>query len=200
VKVSFGTGSLLLEIGKLRAILRHFPHSFFVSQRQSWRVIDLMGDAPQNPLLSSELRKRAACAISQIEEEERRRYAGVIRDLEEARRRLEAQIGVAHSPREPSISESQIMLVSPTYAKVGLYPKIAVCDKCGTFIDLEKLLRRASGYSPSCPVCGGGLIQVNVVFVCPKCSRVVELKPPISIGKPDPNGLSFAKDVAGHWC
>jgi hypothetical protein len=194
VKVSFGTGFLLLEVGKLRAILRHFPNSFFVAQRQSWRVIDLMGDAPQNPILSSELKKRAARAISQIEEEERRRrYAEVMRGLEETRRRLEAQIGVAHSTREPSISESQIMLVSPTYARVDLYPKIAVCDKCGTFIDLKKLLRRASGYPPSCPECGGSLIQVNIVFICPKCSRVVELKPPRSIGKPDPNGTFICK-------
>ena len=198
MRLSFGTGSLLLEIGKLRAILRHFPGSFFVAQRQSWRVTDLMGDAPQNPILSSELKKRAARAISQIEEEERRRrYAEVMKGLEETRRRLEAQFGIAHSPREPSISESQIMLVSPIYAKVELYPKTAICDKCGTFIDLKKLLERASRYPPSCPVCGGSLIQVNIVFVCPRCSRVVELRPPRSIGEPDRNATFACKQCRG---
>jgi hypothetical protein len=195
VRLSFGTSSLLLEVGRLRAILRHFPGSFFVAQRQSWRVFDLMGDAPQNPVLSSELKKRAARAISQIEEEERmRRYAEAIRDLEETRRRLEAQFGIAHSPREPSISESQIILVSPTYAKVGLYPKTAVCNKCETFIDLERLLRITSGRTPSCPACGGSLIQVNIVFVCPRCSRVVELRPPRSIGEPDRNATFACKE------
>jgi tRNA(Ile2) C34 agmatinyltransferase TiaS len=198
VKVSFGTSSLLLEIGKLRAILRHFPYSFFVAQRQSWRVIDLMGDVPQNPVLFSELRKRAAHAISQIEEEgRRRRYAEAIKNFEETRRRLEAQIGIAHSPREPSISESQIMLVSPTYAKVDLYPKIAMCNKCETLIDLERLLRITSGHPPSCPVCGGSLIQVNIVFVCPRCSRVVELRPPRSIGEPDRNATFACKECRG---
>ena len=192
MKMSFGTGSLLLETGKLRAILRHFPNSFFVSQRQSWRVVDLDGDLPQNPDLFSELRRRTARVISQIEEEERMRYAEVIEGLEEVRRRLEARIGVVHSPREPSISENQIMLVSPTHARVELYPKKAVCTECNTFIDLARLLK-ASGYSPSCPVCGSSLLQINVVFICPKCSRVVELKPPRSVGKPNPNGTFSCK-------
>lgn len=185
--------SVLLETGRLRAILRHFPRSLLVSQRQSWRVVDLRGDVPQDIILSTELRRRAARAISKIEEEEARRYAELKKSLEEVRRRLEPRIGSRLTVRGQFVSESQISLTLPDEAETELYPRVAQCSNCGTFVNLDRLLK-SRGHSPSCPVCGGGLLQVGIVFVCKKCSNVVELKPARGVGKPRPEGVFACRE------
>lgn len=179
-----------------QAITKRFPSSTFDSYKKSWRVLTFEGVEEKHPQLQQTL----AAIISRILEKQMSpngmNYSqksvshkdegsiSVLKKIAEDWGLQEEYEQEEKKDEEPIerytklVLPNQIKIISPTEAKITLYPRSLRCDHCNyyaVYTDLSKIK------STECPICKKGqLRQVSLLFFCDQCGYQHEITPPFT--------------------
>jgi hypothetical protein len=127
-------------------------------------------------------------------------------------------------PKQPHINVDQILLIIPEEGAIDIYPRTWFCKNCGYYrlaspsalktldcpwckdkyaVCLNPKCPEKNTIVPkqdTCPTCGSKmgnvkLLQLSILFVCPKCARQEEICPPFV--RPDKAPLLFQCETCG---
>lgn len=197
-----------------QAITKRFPSSTFDSYKKSWRVLAFQGNEERH----QQLQETLAAIISRILDKQMSatyfKTPAVKPDSQKTEGSLDVLKKVAeewgleeeyeHVEEEGRrekypklVLPSQIKIISPTEARVGLYPRSLKCDTCNfyaVYTDLSKLRHI------ECPACKKGrLRQVSLLFFCDQCGFQHEITPPFTDPQKDGPVFRCGEDgCTGH--
>lgn len=183
------------------AITKFFPDATFDADQKSWKVVTFEGNGESHP----ELQRAIANIIGNIEERKsgdnipRRKSRDNVDDVSKIAdyEKLKEEYGITDPNPQPSseietnsliVQPSQITLLTPTEAKIRIYPRSLRCSRCN-YYEIPRDMGKVR--SLSCPNCSEGrLRQESILFFCDSCGERQELAP--IMRDPDKDGPSFS--------
>ena len=171
----------------VRSVIRkHFPGTTFTANYLGWQVEQIIGNKYENEDLQNLLAK----TITKIKtEEEASNKPEVLSENSEENSLLQGILEEYGSSTDSTTTTNfaeprQIKLITPSYAKVELFPQSFHCRNCNYF-EIGDITKKKNWLCPSCK--NGNLQQVTQIFNCSICGDIRPINPNVPNNEKTPS-------------